>query len=345
MENPIVITGMGVVSSYGVGNDAFSKLYNENFSTIKRSSNTFNNESFLEAPVESFNVEEILGKKGLRVNDRITILLSVSLELLYKNFMKTSNGSSNVYKSEEQSILIGTSGPIQSILDFDLQAYKDPLFVQPGFFPNIVYCSTASYGAIRKSIKGGCITLINGDTSSLDAVIMGFEYLRNNSSKIIICGGVEELLNIHLKQNDNKDEKPLGEGAFVFFLETLSDAKKRNASIFGEVMEYSTLFCPDLQLGATKNLFYLKEKVGQEMLDSVKYIFTNKPNTSYFENDFTKSVKIKTIEDKIGFLGPLSGAAHLASLIVDKEILSGDISLILNQDKNGNCTSLLVKKY
>ena len=89
----------------------------------------------------------------------------------------------------------------------------------------------------------------------------------------------------------------------------------------------------------------VKNKVGQEMLDSVKYIFTNKPDSSYFKNDFTKNVKIKTIEDKIGFLGPLSGAAHLASLIVDKEILSGDISLILNQDKNGNCTSLLIKKY
>jgi len=259
----IVITGLGVVSSIGIGREAFWKALKNGDSGIKPVSlfDTTQVKSKLAGEIKDFAPEEILGPKGLRNLDRTTrlVLCGAKLALEDASFNVTDENQSDV------GVVLGsTMGSIWSISEFDKIALREgQKGVNPAEFQNTVINSPASQISIRFGIRGFNTTISSGFSSSLDAFGYAVNFLKAGRAKAILAGGVEELCEQTFKgfyklgflsaSRNGKEEisAPFdkqrngaisGEGSCIFILETLEDAKNRGARILANVEGFGSSF-------------------------------------------------------------------------------------------------------
>jgi len=242
----IVITGLGVISSIGIGKDAFTENILKGVSGIKPIA-TFDTAPFkakLGAEISNFAPEAILGPKGLRTLDRSIKLVACAAKLALADAQLEITEAN----SRDTGIAIGTTfGSLASICDFDKEALTEGVrFVNPALFPNTVINSPASQVSIKFNIKGFNITVSTGFSASLDAINYALGALRNNRVKIALSGGVEEFcLQAFLgfyKSGCLTDSRGivLGEGSGIVVLEELDSALARKAKIYAEVLGFGS---------------------------------------------------------------------------------------------------------
>ena len=261
----IVITGVGVVASNGIGKEAFWKNLENGTSGIKPVTlfDTSKTRCKLAGEVSNFKPEEYLGPKGQRNLDRSTKLALVAAKLAIDDsgFQITEENTDDV------GVSLGTTlGSVWSISEFDKEALREgPRSVNPAHFPNTVINSPASQMSIKFNIKGFNATISSGFSSSLDAIGYAMNFLKLGRVKAVLAGGVEELciqtflgfykighlagsrlgkIEVNCPYDKRRNGIVLGEGAAILILEELEHAKKRNAHIYGEVLGYSTVFDP-----------------------------------------------------------------------------------------------------
>ena len=166
----IVITGVGVLASNGIGKEAFWKNLEQGVSGIKPVTlfDTTNTRCKLAGEISNFEPKEVLGPKGLRNLDRATKLALVAAKLAIDDsgFHITEENTDDV------GVSLGTTlGSVWSISEFDKEALRDgPRSVNPAHFPNTVINSPASQISIKFNIQGFNSTIATGFCSSLDAI-------------------------------------------------------------------------------------------------------------------------------------------------------------------------------
>lgn len=353
MDNSVVITGAGVVSSHGIGNRAFAEARNLRVSGIKPFS--FPGSGFYSGKyaghLDPFDYETVLGKKGNRTFDRLTLMVLTAIELLFRESgYSGEEGNRHPYSDEATGIILATSGPLKSIFDFEVESARNPEFVLPGLFPNTVFCASASYAAIRRSIKGSSITVVNGETSSLTALSMAVDHLNLGIASQVILGGAEELTEVYagsvqkISHHMGIKNPILGEGAAVFSLEKSSSAKGRGAEPLAEVLGIASVFCPDRSIGYARNLESLQEQCGSEVLGGVSHVFSGQKADVDEMASLDQVAVLHRLYPRFGFLGPLTGGMAIASALADRKIEPGSLVLINNFDLAGNCSSLVIRK-
>jgi len=263
MKDNIVITGIGVVSSIGIGKDAFWQALEEGKSGVKPVTlfDTSKLRVKMGTEISDFKPEEILGSKGLRNLDRATKLLLCAGKLA----LDDAGLEINPEDAGRAGISVGTTvGSLWSISEFDKSALRDgPHFVNPAEFPNTVINSPPSQLAIRLKSKGPCATISSGFTSSLDAVKYGIDLIRNKRAQIVLAGGVEEFCEqtylgfykvnllagvkgpeLSCPFDKRRNGVIFGEGSAVLVLESQESAQKRGARIYARILGYGTSFYP-----------------------------------------------------------------------------------------------------
>ncbi|MBL7151817.1 MAG: beta-ketoacyl-[acyl-carrier-protein] synthase family protein [Candidatus Omnitrophica bacterium] len=262
-EDKIVITGLGVISSNGIGKDAFFEGVFSGTSGIKPVS--LFDTSLLKVKtageIKDFSPQQFLGPKGLRTLDRSTKLVASAAK------MALDDAGLNITEenSRQAGIAIGdTLGSISSISDFDREALTEgPRYVNPALFPNTVINSPASQVSIKFNIKGFNATLSTGFSASLDAINYAVDMLKFGKAKVVLAGGVEELCiqiflgfykcgflagssgaagEICCPFDKRRNGVILGEGAGILVLETLGSALKRQATIYAQVRGFGNGF-------------------------------------------------------------------------------------------------------
>ncbi len=189
----IVIAGVGVVASNGIGKDAFWQALQEGKSGIKPVSlfDTDFMKSKLAGEVRDFDAKAYLGDKGLRLLDRATKLVNVAAKLALDDasFQVTEENTDRV------GVVLGTTlGSVWSISEFDKTALKEgPRYVNPALFPNTVINSPASQISIRFKIKGFNTTISTGFTSAMDALKYACDFIKMGRADAVLVGGAEEL--------------------------------------------------------------------------------------------------------------------------------------------------------
>jgi 3-oxoacyl-[acyl-carrier-protein] synthase II len=263
MQDKIVITGIGVLSSIGIGKDAFWQALEEGKSGAKPVTlfDTSKLKVKMGAEISDFNPGTILGEKGLRNLDRATKLLLCAGKLALDD--------AKLEITEENStsfgISIGTTlGSLWSISEFDKSALRDgPHFVNPAEFPNTVINSPPSQLAIRLKSKGPCATISSGFTSSLDAIKYGIDLIRNKRARIVLAGGVEEFCEqtylgfykvnflagvkgpeLSCPFDQRRNGVIFGEGSSILVLESEESAQKRGAKVYARILGFGTSFYP-----------------------------------------------------------------------------------------------------
>ncbi len=340
------ITGMGVVSCHGIGNAAFRQGLSERKRGVREMAAPAGPAGGgMVAAISEFKYQDVLGQKGLRSFDRLTLELMTSLDLLFADAGYISDAAKTSASEARTEIIVGTLGPMKSIFDFEMEVVKDHEYVSPALFPNTVYCAAASYGAIRKAIRGGCITLSNGETSSLDAVGMGAGHIVSGAAVRSICGGAEELSDIYSGaaakiSGANGGKLPiLGEGAVLFSLESDGESGRELAEVVG----FSGVFSPVLREGYAENLERLEAR-GQFHPHRITDVFPGRESERFEHLPLAASVRTHRLYRRFGFLNSLTGSMAIAVAIADDAVPVGALILINNFSAAGCCSSLVLRK-
>jgi len=261
----VVITGVGVVASNGIGKDQYWKNLEAGASGIKEVSlfDTSSLKSHLAGEIKDFDAASYLGNKGLRTLDRTTKIVNVAAKLA----LEDANLKINESNTDDIGVVLGTTlGSVYSISEFDKTALREgPRYVNPALFPNTVINSPASQISIRFKIKGFNTTIATGYTSSLDALKYSYDFIQLGRAKAVVVGGVEELciqtylgfykLKFLAGSNGSSFELScpfdkrrngivFGEGSSMLVIEDLDSAKKRGARIYAEVLGFGSYFDP-----------------------------------------------------------------------------------------------------
>jgi hypothetical protein len=146
----------------------------------------------------------------------------------------------NIEKGEnnDYGVVLGTQfSALDSIHQYDMEALeKGALAVNPGLFPNTVLNSPACQVSIQCSLAGPVYTVCNGITSSLDAIGMGYNFVRTRLSSLVLAGGVDEITELQAMMKSS--DKDLGEAGGFLLLEseeTIAENKK-----FAEIVGYKS---------------------------------------------------------------------------------------------------------
>lgn len=338
----VVITGLGVIASVGIGRQAFSEALFKGASGIKPVSlfDTSGLGAKTAGEITDFQPQEFLGPKGLRTLDRSTKLAASGARLALSDASLTITEEN----SADIGVTLGTVlGSISSISDFDKEALVDGArYVNPALFPNTVINSPASQVSIKFNIKGFNTTISTGFCAGLDAINYAADFIRLGRAKIVLAGGVEELcvqifLAFYKKGclaaadaagqetscpfDKRRNGFIFGEGAAVLVLEDLESALRRNARILAEVRGYGVNFGQ----GLSESMRMALEDAGLKEKD-INYISAaanSSPDSDRIESAAIKEVfgrgpdscRVSSIKSMLGECFSASGSLQAAAAV------------------------------
>ncbi|MBM3248282.1 MAG: beta-ketoacyl-[acyl-carrier-protein] synthase family protein [Candidatus Omnitrophica bacterium] len=265
MDKRIVITGVGVLASNGIGREQYWQSLRQGKTGFKEVSlfDVSNLKVKIAGEISDFDPKVFLGQKGLRSLDRSTKLLCSAGKLAIDDaaLAITEENTNNI------GVVVGTTlGSVYSISEFDKMALREgPRSVNPAEFPNTVINSPGSQVSIKFNIKGFTTTISTGFTASLDAIGYAIDFLNFGRAKVVLAGGVEEMCiqtflgfyKLEFMSGSKNGNQPIscpfdkrrdgiifGEGAAFLVLEDLEHALSRGANILAEIVNFSICFDP-----------------------------------------------------------------------------------------------------
>jgi len=349
----VVITGVGVTTSNGMGKDDFWGNLQQGVSGIKEVGlfDTNNLKTHTAGEIKDFDASQYLNGKGLRLLDRTTKIVNVAARFAIDD-AKLAIDESN---TDRTGVVLGTTlGSVYSISEFDKTSLRDgPRGVNPALFPNTVINSPASQISIRFTIKGFNTTIATGFTASLDALRYAYDFIQMNRADAVVVGGVEELciqtylgfyklkflaasknseLELSCPFDKRRNGIVFGEGASMVVIEDLESARKRGAKIYAEILSFGSYFDPfrinkynRLGPGIRAAMRFALENAQLEPRD-IDYICANANSTKEADlieteaikdifNSHAKSVPVSSIKSMVGESFSASGALSLAASV------------------------------
>lgn len=256
MNHRVVITGLGIVSSIGVGKEEFWKNCLQGISGIKpiRSFDVSLYRSRLGAQLPEIDFKAFIKPANLRRMDRIGRMMVSAVRLAI------DDSGLNLEKEDpnRMGISIGTGlGSSDTVDQFFRSLLKDgPLGAAPLLFQTAVPNAISSHCSIEYGIKGVNLTFSHKETSTEMAMAFAYHLLKDGRADVILAGGGDELSEplYHVYSmlgalspgrgkglegmrpfDQDRNGIVLGEGSGILALETLGHAKKRRARIYAEI--------------------------------------------------------------------------------------------------------------
>jgi 3-oxoacyl-(acyl-carrier-protein) synthase len=255
-ERRVVITGVGVVASNGIGKEAFWNATSQGITGI-RSIQRF---AAIDLPVQvageviHFVVEALLDRKLVKRTDRMTHL---SLAAIQEAITDAGLLLEQENPQRVGAVIANTMGGVEyAINEIAALHTRGPRAMSA--YTAIAWLQVANVGqtSIRYGIQGYCKTPVNDTVGGLDALGMAASAIRRGAADVIITGGCEALLHplalvVLTRQGycapgaDPKGYRPfdrraagliLAEGAGMCILEEYEHARQRGARIYGEII-------------------------------------------------------------------------------------------------------------
>ena len=253
MKKRVVVTGLGVISSIGIGKNAFWDNLLKGKSGISEvtSYDTSKHATHKGGEIKNFRPEDFISKKRTKLIGRASQLAMSATKLALEDAQLQDNFSSN-YRT---SVCLGTTmGEIQSVEKADhawiksgqkevgnLALYQSPLNNIP------------SSVAMEFKLRGRNRIFTTACAAGNYAIGYGYDLLQSNESDIVVAGGSDSFSWIAFTgfnkvsatapekcQPFDKNRKGIipGEGAGIVVLESLEQAQKRKARIYAEILGY-----------------------------------------------------------------------------------------------------------
>lgn len=258
----VVITGMGVIASNGIGIERFWDSLANGRSGIGKITR-FNADSYssqIAGEVRDFNPLDYMSAKSVRRMDRFSQFAVACVRMALDD--------SKLEITQDNSVKVGIA--LGSALGgFPMAEEQYAIFMEKGLKrvdPLLAIKpfsgGSASQVSIEFGIRGYSNTIGGGCAVGSDSVGYAFHTIRNDLAEIMVTGASEapiapltfgafSLIGALSKKNGDptrasrpfdkqRDGFVMSEGAAVLILENLEHALRRNAPIYGEILGYGT---------------------------------------------------------------------------------------------------------
>ncbi|MFO0590986.1 MAG: beta-ketoacyl-ACP synthase II [Polyangiaceae bacterium] len=257
----VVITGIGLVTPNGIGNDATWRSVLAAESGVAPIT-LFDPAVFstkIAAEVKDFKPEVFIPKKAkIREMGRYAHLSVAASHLCMQDAEITLTDEDR----EKCGTIIGVGiGGLEYLYQYSVQLReKGPDKVSPYFIPNVIANLAAGQVAMALGLRGTSYCTTSACSSSAHAIGEAYEWIRHGRSDIMLVGGAEAAITglgiggfgamfALSRRNDDpktasrpwdkgRDGFVCGEGAATLLMESLPHALARGAKIYGEVKGY-----------------------------------------------------------------------------------------------------------
>ena len=310
--NRIVVTGIGIVSSLGIGQKAFWENLIEGKSGISEvtSINTQGHLTHRGGEVKNFVPEEFIDKKRLKFISRGTQLAAAAVKLALDDA-----GWKRVKLSQQRvAFSLGTTlGELPALEHMDRswmsQGVKAVSSLEAFHFPTT---NMASFIALHYKFQGPLRIFTTACAAGNYAIGFGVDSLRNDEADLVLAGGADAFAWIPFTgfnqfrsvapekcQPFDKNRKGMmvGEGAGVLVLEKLEHALSRGANIYAEILGYG-LSCDAFHVTntQTRGVYHcMKDALDQTgvLRNDVDYICAH--GTGTVQNDRSEAAAIREL--------------------------------------------------
>ncbi len=308
MSKRVVITGLGVISSIGIGWRAFwdSLLKGKSGISPVTSFDTSKHFTHNGGEVKDFKPEEFIPIECIPYISRASQLAIAAAKLALEDAHLTSELLSNA------GICIGlTSGSIQVIEHINDRLIRDNR-VNENLICQLPVHSPSALVAKELNIKGPNMTISTACAAGNYSIGYGFDLIRSGLSTIVLTGASDPFSRISFTgfnqfkavapercQPFDKNRKGMmvAEGAGIMVLESLESALLRGAQIYAEVLGYG-LSCDAYHMTSSSiegiiNCMRRAMKEAKIIPDNVDYISAH--GTGTMTNDKNECAAIKEV--------------------------------------------------
>ena len=262
----VVITGMGCVTPIGIGREVFWNALIKGESGVRRieSFDVSNSPVKIAAQVPDFDWEAQLNPRDRKhVPRTVPLALAAAREAL-QDAALTPNDSS-LAQRRAFGVVLGTGG---GGLAFTEQQYSY-WYVGPAYKASVYTIPSSTHGGLSSELsmafglRGLSHIVSTGCTSSTDAIAYAAEHIALGRQDVMLTGGVDApiapgilaafnlmtVLTNAFSDEPARASRPfslnrsgivLGEGAWIYVLEELEQAKNRGAKIYAEIAGYGS---------------------------------------------------------------------------------------------------------
>jgi len=251
MSKRVVITGLGVISSLGIGWQEFWKNLLDGKSGISpvTSFDTTNQFTHNGGEVKIFDPELFISKASLKFMNRSTQMALSAARLAFRD----SDLTDADLAGRITGISFGTTlGDAQAIEDIDLLLVKDQE-INKELFHQLPTHAAPSAIAKEFKLRGPSFMFSTACAAGNYALGYGYDLIRMGRAAIVFAGASDPMSRIEYTgfnqfsavapekcQPFDKNRKGmiLAEGAGVVVLESLEDALARKATVYAEILGY-----------------------------------------------------------------------------------------------------------
>jgi 3-oxoacyl-[acyl-carrier-protein] synthase II len=336
MNRRVVITGMGAVSSLGIGTNKLWQSIKQGKSGISRIEriNVSDLPTQVGAEIKDFDPNQFLEKKEIKRMDRFAQYAMVAADMA----VKEAQLDFEHINRERIGVMIGSGiGGIETIENqHQVLLEKGASRVSPFFVPMMLANMASGLIAIKYGAKGFTECVVSACASSTNAIGDAFKVIQRNGADLMIAGGAEAPItrlalagfcaNKTMTANLDpasacrpfdlaRDGFIMGEGAGVLVLEELNHALQRGADIIAEVVGYGctndayhiTALAEEGE-GAKKCMKLAMEDAG---VKSSEIGYINAHGTSTKLNDKVETIAIKAVFGDYAYQLPISSTKSM----------------------------------
>lgn len=306
----IVVTGMGVVSSIGIGLELFWKNLVAGKSGISRVSSfdTSKYRTHRAGEIKNFNPRRFMKKPEKK--GRATQFLLAAMKMAIKD----AKIDLLQFDSSEVGVIVGITALEPKVLEeiTNIRLAKGVKYVPPSLIAKGTIRTSSTIAGCEFGLRGINVIISTACAAGNYAIGYGYDLLKQGLAKIIFCCGADafsrviftgfnKLLAVAPEKcqpfDKNRRGMATGEGSGVLVLETLDGALKRKTKIYAEVLGYG-LSCDAFSMTAPSKEG-IKKVIKNALRDSrikkedIDYI--NAHGTGTFSNDRTEAGAIKEV--------------------------------------------------
>ncbi len=333
----VVVTGLGVVSPFGVGTDVFWKSLIEGKSGIRPITH-FDASQFdckIAGTVANFNpLDHFSTKEARHIAPFVQYALVSSREAIAMAKLDLKN-----INLERMGVLIGSGiGCLHTLEEEHSKLItRGPSRISPFFIPKMIINEASGHVSIETGAKGPATCVVTACASATNSIGDAYRFIQYGDADIMLAGGTEcasTPLGIGgfcavkaLSGRNNEPEKAsrpfdltrdgfvMADGAGVALLETLEHAKMRGATILAEVVGYGRtsdayhITAPEeTGSGAARSM---KLALEEAALDPKDLGYINAHGTSTLLNDKVETLAVKSVFKEHAKLIPISSTKSM----------------------------------
>ena len=335
MKRRVAVTGIGLVTPVGVGNDVTWQAVCEGRSGVHRITkfDPTEHKTQIAAEINGFDPELYMNAKEARKTDTF-----IQYAVTAAKFALEDSGLEITEElSPRMGTIIGSGiGGMETYVNTVLMMNeKGPGRLSPFFITNIINNMAAGYVSIFFNAKGPNCCTTTACAASAHAIGYAAQAIRNGEADAMFAGGTEapvipltfagfNAMRALSTRNDepSKASRPfdkerdgfiIGEGSGMLILEELESAKRRGAHIYAEIVGYgmssdaSHITAPSLD--GPERCMKAALKDGEVNPDEIDYI--NAHGTSTPLNDANETNAIKAVFGERAYRIPVSSTKSM----------------------------------